>query len=360
MKKLSICIPVYNQVDLVKKNLLSICKYPGKDIEIVVSDDCSTEDIKTMIEQLKDNRIKYYKTKKNLGHDLNILNGLKHCTSKYAFLLRSRDTILGKKIVKILELIERYPDAAYFAFSAENEDQEIVLKFENRVWKKGKEAAQAHSKLFVHPSGNLYNLQYLNIEILESYMRKYFDNIFGFVVHDLIRMQLAERGDFITSKEVVWIYSDTQEAKDIAVNSSPKKISVYAPEYDYPRYKCEFAFVRNEIDEEIKVYLLKLIVKLFYRRIGYTFKLDNDNKKGQKHYNYKRIDYSPQKERKKFIEYSIKLWKEYPTNYQTDLKKVIKLETIKMTTIYPIKYQVINLLGNKSWFKRLVYKIQNI
>lgn len=49
MIKISFCIPVYNQTELVRQCIRSIIEYKGLDIEIVISDDCSTENIEELV-----------------------------------------------------------------------------------------------------------------------------------------------------------------------------------------------------------------------------------------------------------------------------------------------------------------------
>ena len=184
---------------MLKENLDEIVKYEKDDIEVVISDDCSEQDIKGLVDSYGDSRIVYYRTKNNLGHDLNILYGLQKCKADYVFLFRTRDNILYDNISKIMTVIEKYPNAGYFYFSARDEKQKVRLNFDNHYYKKGDESLQAHFCLPVHPSGNLYNKKYLRFEVYEKYIRLYFNDIYGFTVHQLIRSDLSTKADFVTS-----------------------------------------------------------------------------------------------------------------------------------------------------------------
>ena len=113
MLKLSICFTVYNQIDMLKQNLDQIAKYQGDDIEVVISDDCSTDNIWMLIESYHDNRISYYRTEKNVGHDLNILHGIRCCKSNYVYVFRTRDNVFVENIPSIIKTLELYPDAGY-------------------------------------------------------------------------------------------------------------------------------------------------------------------------------------------------------------------------------------------------------
>lgn len=70
---LSICIPVYNQSSLLRVCLNELLRYKGNDIEVVVNDNCSEENLKEVIDSFNDNRLKYYRNETNLGQDLNII-----------------------------------------------------------------------------------------------------------------------------------------------------------------------------------------------------------------------------------------------------------------------------------------------
>ena len=50
----SICIPTYNQTKYLRKTLDSIIAQTYKDVELIISDDSSTEDIRKLLEEYSD------------------------------------------------------------------------------------------------------------------------------------------------------------------------------------------------------------------------------------------------------------------------------------------------------------------
>ena len=69
---LSICIPTYNGQKYIKHNIdiiiEQITKYHLNGIEIIVSDNCSTDSTPQIVKQIKEkypNIIRYYRNKKN-------------------------------------------------------------------------------------------------------------------------------------------------------------------------------------------------------------------------------------------------------------------------------------------------------
>lgn len=357
--KLSVCIAVYNQLELVKSCLEELLVYQGEDIEILIGDDCSTENIAQTIDSLQDHRLRYIRNEQNLGHDLNIVSMLKKCNTNYAFVLRSRDKLFGHKIPEILKCIEQHSSASYFAFSALNENQIKSLSFGNNVYLRGSNAAIAHTKIFVHPSGNLYRISDLDFSIFEAYMTQYFDNNLGFTVHELIRIALADKGDFVTSSLLAWQY--TQKAKDIAVNSAPNKISVYAPQYQYPRFECQFMYTSKESSTDVRKIVLPYLVRRFYKSIAFDFYYANNDPNMQYHYNYAPIAYSKNEERKVFRTFSDRLISKIESpNECKSLEFVIARETLRQLTWYPIKKRLISLSKNNPRIAEIARRYKHL
>jgi len=73
----SIIIPTYNQSDLLGKAIGSALNQSYSNIEIIVCDDCSSDNTEQIVSEfLNDKRVKYFKNEKNLGRVTNYKNGL--------------------------------------------------------------------------------------------------------------------------------------------------------------------------------------------------------------------------------------------------------------------------------------------
>ncbi|MEE6533836.1 glycosyltransferase family 2 protein, partial [Campylobacter coli] len=62
MPKLSVIVPTFNRSSLLQKAVQSILNQDFKDLEIIISDDNSSDDTKSVVENLQksDKRIKYF------------------------------------------------------------------------------------------------------------------------------------------------------------------------------------------------------------------------------------------------------------------------------------------------------------
>ncbi len=70
--KVSVALITYNQQDYVGKAIESILNQTYQNFEIIVGDDCSTDDTANVIKSYKDERIKYFKTDYNIGINGNL------------------------------------------------------------------------------------------------------------------------------------------------------------------------------------------------------------------------------------------------------------------------------------------------
>ena len=83
--KVSIFIPVYNTERFIGQAIESILEQTYTDLELVVLDDCSTDNTFSVCQKYaqKDNRIKLYRNDKNLGMMANWNHGLTLCGGEY-------------------------------------------------------------------------------------------------------------------------------------------------------------------------------------------------------------------------------------------------------------------------------------
>ena len=95
---LSICIPTYNRGEHVSLLVKSILENDSKEFDIVVLDNCSTDNTKELLEQIKDSRLIFKQNKENIGGKLNSAQILTKASGEYALLCLDRDSIDVKYI----------------------------------------------------------------------------------------------------------------------------------------------------------------------------------------------------------------------------------------------------------------------
>lgn len=110
---LTIAIPTYNRLENLKVSLKKILDYTkGHDeIEILVSDNASTDGTKEYIEgiQKENSSLKYYRNDENLGFDGNFLNCFRKAQGKYLWMLSDDDYLMENAVEMILEVLVQKP-----------------------------------------------------------------------------------------------------------------------------------------------------------------------------------------------------------------------------------------------------------
>ncbi len=105
----SVIIPVYNSRDYILEALSSVQSQEIGNIEILVVDDCSTDESYKMIlkESFKDKRISVFKTKENSGAGVARNIGLENAKGRFIAFLDADDVWKTGKLKKQLDVMSR-------------------------------------------------------------------------------------------------------------------------------------------------------------------------------------------------------------------------------------------------------------
>ena len=90
----TIGIPTYNRAEgFLKKALQSAVEQTYKNLEIIVSDNCSTDHTKSLVNGFSDTRIRYVKHPRNIGANNNFNFCVDNAKGEYFLLLHDDDLI---------------------------------------------------------------------------------------------------------------------------------------------------------------------------------------------------------------------------------------------------------------------------
>jgi len=116
--KLSICIPTYNRLNFLPGTVDSILKQYVAGLQIVISDNCSTDGTKEWVNKLigdhPEYNIKYYCWDKNMGADLNYMKAIEIADGEYCWFMGSDDQIKEGAVKLILSKLSNEYDAMLF------------------------------------------------------------------------------------------------------------------------------------------------------------------------------------------------------------------------------------------------------
>lgn len=121
MPEISVIIPTYNRAHLISRAIQSVLDQSYQDFEIIVLDDCSTDDTEELIKELKkkDERIRYIRHEKNKGPAAARNSGIKAAKGEYIAFQDSDDEWLPEKLYKhmmIFKKVEKKIGVVYSGF----------------------------------------------------------------------------------------------------------------------------------------------------------------------------------------------------------------------------------------------------
>ena len=114
--RLSICIPTYNRGAFIGVTLASIATQITPDVEVVVSDNASSDDTPAVVERFRAviPRLIYSRTEANLGFSRNFMRAVDLGSGDYCLLLGSDDVVCDGMMRRVLREIESCESAYIF------------------------------------------------------------------------------------------------------------------------------------------------------------------------------------------------------------------------------------------------------
>lgn len=132
---ISVCIPTYNRDSYLDDCLKSIVDQFSDEtvfnnIEIVISDNASTDSTKSIIDKytkLFPDKIKYFRNNENMGFDKNLLNVVEKSTGIYCLTFGDDDAFMPGCFSLLIKKIEQYK-APYFMLNCFGYDHTLTKK----------------------------------------------------------------------------------------------------------------------------------------------------------------------------------------------------------------------------------------
>lgn len=109
---ITVAIPARNRPEMLYQSLESVLNQTYKDMRIVVLDNDSEVDIKSVVESFKDERVEYIRNKENLGIIGNWNKAVEICKTKYLSIFHDDDVMEPTFIEKAVNVLEANSSAA--------------------------------------------------------------------------------------------------------------------------------------------------------------------------------------------------------------------------------------------------------
>ena len=115
----SIIMPSYNTASFIKETIQSVLNQTYSKWELIIVDDCSTDNTDEVLEYIKDSRIRYFKNDKNLGAAVSRNKALREARGQWIAYLDSDDLWMPEKLEKQICFME----SNGYAFSYTNYEE---------------------------------------------------------------------------------------------------------------------------------------------------------------------------------------------------------------------------------------------
>jgi glycosyltransferase involved in cell wall biosynthesis len=116
--RFSVLLPTRNRLDLLRYAIETVKRQDHDDWEIVVSDNCSEEDVAGFVRSLADPRVRYFRTERFVPVTENWNNAVDRCTGDWIVMLGDDDGLLPGYFSTVRREVERRPDAELIYTSA--------------------------------------------------------------------------------------------------------------------------------------------------------------------------------------------------------------------------------------------------
>ena len=110
LMKVSVVTASYNYQDYIKEAIQSVLNQTYKDWELIIVDDCSTDNSVQVINSYKDDRIKLFVNEKNLGLQKTVKRGIENASGEWIVFLESDDILKPDNIEKKVRIAQKYKD----------------------------------------------------------------------------------------------------------------------------------------------------------------------------------------------------------------------------------------------------------
>jgi len=120
--RVTVLIPAYNAARTIERALASVWRQNYSEMEVIVVDDCSTDDTGIHVERTAGGYLRLIRLDKNVGVSGALNVGIRQARNDYIAFLDADDEWLVDKLIKQLPIIEAHPDMTLIACGGESVD----------------------------------------------------------------------------------------------------------------------------------------------------------------------------------------------------------------------------------------------
>ena len=222
---LTFCIPSYNRAGKTLVTVQSILEYPGNDIEVVVTDNHSSDDTVERLERINDHRLHVRVNSKNIGASANFVESLKYGLGMYKFVILSRETVISEKISDLISFLKE-KDFSLVYCGQDGKDTE------NEFFESGTEAIKYFGYRDLHPTGYIFNSKMI-MDIIKDVEHDKCNDLYRNFPHEFWAAELAIKGNAALYNKRIRVRVNDKYMKEVksAFRDSEKQVWFFPDEH---------------------------------------------------------------------------------------------------------------------------------
>ncbi len=261
---ISVIIPTYNREKTILKSINSVLGQTYKNIEIIIVDDGSSDNTENIIENINDERVKYYKLNGNYGACYARNYGVKKCSGDYIAFQDSDDEFLSDKLsFQIKNLIKNDSDLDFCKFTINSLDnkESVILPNEDTI-----ESFKKNGFLLTLSNGNFISTQSILMKKNVFLKLKFDEKLPRLQDYDFILRLSVDYKISFSNKALVNLYRQ----KDSISNNTDKLLETLK-QISLKKYKFDTSIKYNIIS-----FILNIYSNEIYKDKLYEANLEND------------------------------------------------------------------------------------
>ena len=211
---LSICIPIYNRIEFLKRHLDQYLKCKSlfdEKIHLFISDNCSKDDLRSLINEYSNKglNIDYSRNKENIGPDGNFIKCFNSAKGKYIWLLGSDDVPVDGFVDSLVDILGSH-DYGYLFLNHNSKERQLT------EYNDPKDLLDKVHIWITFMSANIFKTEFVKNVNGENYMGTY-----------LIQVPYFLEGIAAGQTNAVFNYNWIQDGNDAANNGGYNFFKVF-------------------------------------------------------------------------------------------------------------------------------------
>ena len=189
---MSFCIPTFNRAEQLLELVNSFLSIDREDFDIVITDNCSTDDTQKRLSKIDDVRLKILINKEPLPALNNMIQAIFNGDGKYIFYCNDREIIYPEKIRALIKFLE---NKEFTFIYVKNANAQVTNSYE--IYKDPYESL-IHHDCTHHPSGMVFNGELLREKLHKEKYFSYLESLYtySYLMRDLLQYGTSAIYDF--------------------------------------------------------------------------------------------------------------------------------------------------------------------